>query len=247
MQRHFINLIHDQTSNQHLEETMTGLAAQLEFIRRTYPKLETIWMTSDKCSNFKSFNQIPFLVAGNERNWGLNERPFISSRDQRWFRVGKWVFTEAQMGKDDLDCHFSFVRRCFEQYLNVPKMKLTAPAHMYEALTHPTLSIANTHVLLGNTKDDTLAKKIVLPKLKVQSAHEYEYVFKSNKRAKYKKCECGTTEESRRLTCSMSSRQMETCTSSGFKIQCLSLRNAPFTGNTNVNRTNSNTQAVAQD
>ena len=120
-------------------------------------------------------------MAGNERNWGIKERPFTASRDQRWFRVGKWVFTEAQMGKDDLDCHFSFVRRCFEQYLNVSKMKMTAPAHMYEALTHPTLSIANTNVLLGNTKHDTLAKKCVLPKLKVQSVHEYEYVFTSNK------------------------------------------------------------------
>jgi hypothetical protein len=158
MQRHFINLIYDQTSNQHLEDAMAGLAVQLEFIRRTYPKLETIWMTSDKCSNFNSFNQIPFVVAGNERNCGVKERPLHASRDQRWFRVGKWVFPEAQMGQDDLDCHFSFVRRCFEQFLNISQKKMTAPAHMYEALTHPRLSIANTNVLLGNTKHDTLPK-----------------------------------------------------------------------------------------
>jgi hypothetical protein len=139
-------------------------------------------MTSDKCSNFSSFNQIPFVVAGNERNWGVKERPLSATRDQRCFRVEKCVFTEAQMEKDDLDCHFSFVWRCFEQFLNIPQKKMTAPAHMYEALTQqPTLSIANTHVLIGNTKHDTLPNKFVLTKLKVQSVHEYAYVFKSNK------------------------------------------------------------------
>jgi hypothetical protein len=142
---------YEQTSNQHLEEAMTGLAAQLAFIRSTNPKLETIWIISDKCSNFNSFNQILFIVAGNERNWGTEARPFTRSRDQRWFRAEKWLFTEAQLGKDDLDCHFSFVRRCFEQFLQIPKKNMTKPAHMYDALKHPTL--------LGNTKHDALKKK----------------------------------------------------------------------------------------
>jgi hypothetical protein len=91
------------------------------------------------------------------------------------------LFTEAQLGKDDLDCHFSFVRRCFEQFLQIPTKNMTKPAHMYDALTHPTLSITNTHVLLGNTKHDALKKKVVLPKMKVQSVHEYAYRTKTNK------------------------------------------------------------------
>jgi hypothetical protein len=69
LQRHFVDLIYEQTSNQHPEEAKTSLAAQLHFIRKTYPQLKTIWMVSDKCSNFNSFNHIPFIVAGNERNW----------------------------------------------------------------------------------------------------------------------------------------------------------------------------------
>ena len=59
----------DQSSNQSLEETMTGLSAQLDFIRQLYPDLHTIWIVSDKCSNFNSFEQIPFITAGNTRNW----------------------------------------------------------------------------------------------------------------------------------------------------------------------------------
>jgi hypothetical protein len=48
---------------------MSGIAAQLDLIQALYPDIETLWIVSDKCSNFNSFEQIPFIVSGNKRNW----------------------------------------------------------------------------------------------------------------------------------------------------------------------------------
>jgi hypothetical protein len=149
---------------------MTGLSAQLNYIRENYPQLETIWMVSDKCNNFNSFDQIPFLVSGNERNWNN------SAETKKTFKVAKWIVTEAQCGKDALDCHFSWVRCCFLCHLCRPGALLTQPRNMYEALTHKTLQITNTHILLGDVKHAPV-DKCTLPalKLKVQSVHVYEY------------------------------------------------------------------------
>jgi hypothetical protein len=94
LQRVFVDLIYDQTSNQHLEEAMTSLAAQLGFIRKTYPYLKMIWMVSDKSSNFNLFNQIPFIVARNEHNWRTTDMP-----TPRRFKVEKWIFTEHNWGR----------------------------------------------------------------------------------------------------------------------------------------------------
>jgi hypothetical protein len=92
--------------------------------------------------------------------------------------VEKWIFTEAQLGKDDLDCHFSWIRRYFQYFVNIPGQNLTKPEHMFKALTHNTLHLDNTQVLWGNTKHAPLKRKFVLSKLKVQSVHEYVYVTK---------------------------------------------------------------------
>jgi hypothetical protein len=48
---------------------MSGIAAQLDLIQAIYPDIETLWIVSDKCSNFNSFEQIPFIVSGNQRKW----------------------------------------------------------------------------------------------------------------------------------------------------------------------------------
>ena len=69
MQQHYINVVYAQSSNQSLEEAMSGIAAQLDLIQAIYPDIETLWIVSDKCSNFNSFEQIPFIVSGNKRKW----------------------------------------------------------------------------------------------------------------------------------------------------------------------------------
>jgi hypothetical protein len=98
----------------------------------------------------------------------------------RRFKVEKWIFTEAQLGKDDLDCHFSCIRHLFLQYLNMPGHNMRSPADMYAALTYPTVQLENTHVLLGNIEHYPLKKKFVLSKFKVKSVHEYMYTTLKN-------------------------------------------------------------------
>ena len=54
---HYVDAVYVQQSNQVLEEAMTGLAAQLHFIREHYPSVDEVWMVSDKCSNFNAYEQ----------------------------------------------------------------------------------------------------------------------------------------------------------------------------------------------
>jgi hypothetical protein len=144
LQQHYVDLVYEQSSNQYLEEAMSGLAAQLDFIRQRYPNIANIRIVSDKCSNFNSFEQIPFLIAGNQRNWVLTtkkpqpettppDHAVMSSEKQKQVKippmftapnrnsgtlqVAKWIFTEAQLGRDQLDCHFAWITNCFTAYL----------------------------------------------------------------------------------------------------------------------------------
>jgi hypothetical protein len=84
----------------------------LDFIQEQYPDIKTIWIVSDKCSNFNSFEQIPFVVAGNTRLWvcpATCNRMAKHKKKRRGLHVAKWMCTEAQLGKDQLDCHFAWI------------------------------------------------------------------------------------------------------------------------------------------
>jgi hypothetical protein len=134
IQQHYLNLIYAQSSNQSLEEAMSGIAAMLDFIQEHYPDIETIWIVSDKCSNFNSFEQIPFVVAGNARHWVLPAAGNITAKHKkkrRGMHVEKWMCTEAQLGKDQLDCHFAWVTECFKSYLNKEGNNLILSLHMF--------------------------------------------------------------------------------------------------------------------
>jgi hypothetical protein len=186
LQQHFIDLVYEQSSNQSLEEAMSGLAAQLDFIRRQYPNIETIFIVSDKCSNFNSFEQIPFLIAGNQRHWVLPDRlpeqeenivPIYTAptNTRRKLQVAKWIFTEAQLGRDQLDCHFAWITNCFAAYLQGEGNNLMHPRDMFTALTHPSYDIVNTHVLYGSTAHPSLQIKFSMKYVKVHQVHEYSY------------------------------------------------------------------------
>ena len=58
LQTHYVDLIYAQSSNQHLEEAMSGLSAQLGMIRRKWPSIQEIIIVSDKCSNFNAYGQV---------------------------------------------------------------------------------------------------------------------------------------------------------------------------------------------
>jgi hypothetical protein len=170
MQQHHVDLVYSQSSNQSLEEAMTGLSVQLDFIRALYPNLVSIWIVSDKCSKFNSFEQIPFIVAGNERAWALSDisSPFTSipearsRRENQKLHVGKWLFTEAQDGRDQLDCHFAWITASFKAHNDTEGNKVNVPEDMFLALRSISTDIMNTHVLYGNTTHPTLKKKFTI-------------------------------------------------------------------------------------
>ena len=112
---HYIDVVYEQHSNQTLEEAMVGIYAQVSEIRETWPQIDYVFIQSDKCSNFNSFEQIPWIINGNKTGWGGKPGDIF---------VVDWSFSEAQSGKDRLDCHFSYVRyrlaACF-----LPLLKLT--------------------------------------------------------------------------------------------------------------------------
>ena len=60
-------------------------------------------------------------VAGNKKQENKNHT------GTRKFKLLKWIFTEAQCGKDELDCHFSYIRRCFERWVAMSEKKLACP------------------------------------------------------------------------------------------------------------------------
>jgi hypothetical protein len=162
---------------------MTGLSAQLDLIRVLHPNLQTIWIVSDKCSNFNSFDQIPFIVSGNERAWELPEIASSSKsipearkrRNNQKLHVGKWLFTEAQDGRDQLDCHFAWITAAFKAHNDTEGNNVNHPEDMFLALRSTATDIMNTHVLFGNTTHPTVKKKFPMKKVKVHQVHEYTY------------------------------------------------------------------------
>jgi hypothetical protein len=176
IQQHYLDLVYAQSSNQSLEEAMSGIAAMLDFIQELYPDIETIWIVSDKCSNFNSFEQKPFVVESNARQWVLpatGNRMAKHNKKRKGMQVEKWMCTEAQLGKDQLDCHFAWITECFKAYLNKEGNNLIISLYMFTALTDPSFDIANTHVMYGSTAHPKLQKKFVMKHLKVHQVHEY--------------------------------------------------------------------------
>ena len=84
----------------------------------------------------------------------------ILSAQPRTFKVTKWIFTEVQCGKDQLDCHFSYIRGVFDRWIAMSGNKLANPEHMFNALSRPPLAIKNTNVLYGSTKHPALKKNL---------------------------------------------------------------------------------------
>ena len=132
--------------------------------------------------------QIPFIVAGNERNWSMPNGEgkggeLLDGKDAvkgkkcaRKFKLTKWTFSEAQCGKDELDTHFSYIRQNFEKWKGLPDGALEKGTDMYAALTYDEHALKNTNVILVNTTHSALKKKFKLPTLGIQSVHEYTYL-----------------------------------------------------------------------
>ena len=80
--------------------------------------------------------------------------------------------SQAQRGKDQLDCHFSYIKRAFEKYIDHGG-DITSQQEMFQALAESKLR--NTSVLYADTTHSKI-EKFPLPKnLGVQRVHQYKY------------------------------------------------------------------------
>jgi hypothetical protein len=96
------------------------------------------------------------------------------------FKVAKWLFTEAQLGKDRLGCHFAYISESHKAFLQVERNNLTHARDMYTALKDPSFDIKNTHVLWGSSLHPTLEKHFHMKWMKVDQVHEYSYTCLQN-------------------------------------------------------------------
>jgi hypothetical protein len=95
---YYCDLIYEQSSNQKIEEAMSGLDAQLDALKRRFPTVEEVIIVSDKCSNFNAFCQIPFIIEGNERNWTKE-----GSVEGKQCRKVKQDLTDREVERDAID------------------------------------------------------------------------------------------------------------------------------------------------
>jgi hypothetical protein len=116
--RQQIHAIFDHGSKQQHDDTGRSLEAQLEWLAQHLSSPLRVRIRSDKCNNYCTHSQIPFIVEGNSRGWRRDGgAPLL--------RVESWTFSEAQCGKDQLDVNFSYVSKSFKSYVSGGKNLLT--------------------------------------------------------------------------------------------------------------------------
>ena len=109
VERQQIHGIYCHGSKQQHDDTTRGIEAQLQFIASELKRPMRVRLRSDKCNNYCTFSQIPFIIEGNKRGWrrdGDEGPPLL--------QVVSWIFSEAQCGKDQLDVNFSYVSISFK-------------------------------------------------------------------------------------------------------------------------------------
>jgi hypothetical protein len=141
-ERHQIHSVYTHGSKQGVDDTMRGLESQLEWMATTTTVEVEVRIRSDKCNNFCTFSQIPFIVEGNARGWRRDGGKAL-------IRVVSWTFSEAQMGKDQLDVNFSYCGVSFRSYVSGGCDMLTGPDTFKALRKHP---VSGTSVLLTDVR-----------------------------------------------------------------------------------------------
>ena len=122
-----IDMVIDNYRSQDNKQVLGALECLLEYIYTTFEDVQTIHLLSDNASGFASHDCIPFIHRLNCKYKNEKERPF---------KVDCWAYTEACMGKDDLDGHFSYINKQFEKYVRNDGFEISTEADMVKALQH---------------------------------------------------------------------------------------------------------------
>jgi hypothetical protein len=146
---------------------MVTLRLALNQIAREFPALREGVIVSDKCSSFQTYEQIVFVIQGNNDGWATTEYPIPTP-----IRIVAWQHTESQAGKDTLDTHYAFLSLAHEKYLRF-NGDIINPTDMFNATSK--YAPINTSVILANTSHAPI-RKFTVPTLKVRQVHSYVYL-----------------------------------------------------------------------
>jgi hypothetical protein len=116
--RQQIHVVFSHGSKQQHDDTTRSIEAQLEWLAECITTPLRVRIRSDKCNNYCTHSQIPFIVEGNSRGWRRDGGPPL-------VQVESWTFSEAQCGKDQLDVNFSYVSKSFKSYVSSGRNLLT--------------------------------------------------------------------------------------------------------------------------
>ena len=143
--KYYIDVIFDQFNAQNGIQVKGALQCIIPFIKSKFPAISTLSFISDNASCFASHGNLPFINSLNE-NFAVDYHPPLVP-----IRVKRWVYTEAQTGKDELDTHFSFVNSQFHKYV-LDKHNIVCELDIYKALTYDN-GLAGSFAILLNGKD----------------------------------------------------------------------------------------------
>jgi hypothetical protein len=103
----------------------------------------------------------------------------------------EWTFSEAQRGKDALDCHFSYIKKAFEKHVDHGG-NTTSQEEMFKALSDSKLK--NTSVLHAETTHTPMQKFTPPKKLGVQRVHQCLYKLEHTRKNPMRGEACMSTE-----------------------------------------------------
>ena len=94
--------------------------------------------------------------------------------------ITRWMYCEAQTGKNELDTHFAFLNRQFEKALRAEKI-FTTPKELYDVLKYKG-GVANSHAMIIDAGNRTNYKGI-FQKFKldgIRNVHDISYCQNRN-------------------------------------------------------------------
>jgi hypothetical protein len=182
--RSFIDLINKGGATQDAAQVQHLLEVIFSVIPKLFPDARTVTIQSDNAPAFAASGHVQFLHRLNQRNQTVNG-----------ITVREWVFSESQMGKSELDGHFSFVQRSLKRWIQEPRHKVLTCDDIFEALCDQGGISGTTNVLVDFYK----APKIIHASSSIQGislVHSITFSDKDEKEGKVMlRRFCGMDEE----------------------------------------------------
>ena len=137
----YIDCVMEHYSAQDSVQVLSTIKLVIEYLRITYPCINSITLQSDNASCFATHDNIPFV-------YHLNKD---MARNNYHIRIDRWIYTEAQTGKGRLDTHFSYVNTVFDSFVADGNDILTE-RDIYQALNFQGGILGTTTLLIDGSR-----------------------------------------------------------------------------------------------